>query len=53
MEKVYFNGVHTHSKCVPGNPVNLINLNLYWISKSTCAHTQTHTHTHKQFPLIS
>ena len=43
MEKVYVLGVHIHSKCVPGNPANLINLNVYWVCKSTRAHTQTMT----------
>jgi len=59
MEKAYFSGVHIHSKRVPGNPANLINLNVYWLCKSTCAcvrthtHTHTHTHTQKQCQLIS
>jgi hypothetical protein len=39
MEKVYVIGVHIHSKCVPANPANLINLN---------ANSHVHTHNHTQ-----
>ena len=43
MEKVHFGRVHIYSKCVSGNPANLIDLNVYCICKSTCIHTHTQT----------